>query len=666
MSPSDRRPASLLRPWSAEFPGSSLTRYSVGFCVGLLLLAWPALALAEEPLELPPVVVEALSRPAQEQVPSFVTVLEAEELEASGGAVVDLLERVTGVFIRSSGGDLQQSEISLRGAAGEQVLVLFNGARLNSLAGGAFDLSLLPLAAIDKVVVLRGSGALDYGSGAEGGVVSFESAPPADADLMLHSSLGVGSWESLRAELQVGAALDLVRERDLELGLGLSLDHSKGDFSYEDAQGSAATRQNNDAQRGALFGSARWLIDEAELQFAQLASWLERGVAGPSEFPARFAKARQEAWEAVSNLAAAKPLWISEDYALLGAARTSLRLAGDHYENPSTLLGASPYDNQSEEIGVEVELELELIKAWGESKLKLATRREGLDSRGSQGQVAASRWIYSGLLFERLHLLREALQLEAGVRLEGSDAGALEWVPRLGFMVQTSPWSKLRFNLGRAYRLPSFDELYLASEFVRGDPDLKSEQAVQADLGLELQPLPYLLFELGLFHTEYERVILFAPASALYYQAVNIEGAITQGAEITGLVQFERPWVWLDSLALRLIYSYTQAHFIEPPQDPLPGKPEHVAGGVVSAQIADLSFELDARWVGARGLDLFGQQQAEGQLWLDTSFNYAFWEGWNAALRLENLLNHRDAIDSLQLPRPGLGCFFNLSYGLEL
>ena len=86
--------------------------------------------------------------------------------------VSGLLEWATSVEIQSR--SPAQSDLGIRGAGFEQVVVLVNGVRMSDPQTGHFDLDLaVPLDLIERVEVLRGPSSAVYGSDAVGGVVNI-------------------------------------------------------------------------------------------------------------------------------------------------------------------------------------------------------------------------------------------------------------------------------------------------------------------------------------------------------------------------------------------------------------------------------------------------------------------------------------------------------------
>jgi iron complex outermembrane receptor protein len=111
-----------------------------------------------------------------------VTVIRAEELRRTGIttaeeamksiAVVQQLQGSSQAIGQSSGG---RSSASLRGVGANRTLVLLNGRRVvnHAFDSGAVDLNAIPLAAIDRIEVLRDGASAIYGTDAIGGVINF-------------------------------------------------------------------------------------------------------------------------------------------------------------------------------------------------------------------------------------------------------------------------------------------------------------------------------------------------------------------------------------------------------------------------------------------------------------------------------------------------------------
>ena len=125
--------------------------------------------------------------------PASTTVITAEEIAQSGAPNVDtLLSRQLGFNGMSYGPNGQEyagsaSRTKIRGLD-KGTLVLVNGAPMNLLNYNA--ISNIPLEAIEKVEVVRGSNATLYGAEAMGGVINIITKKPTDNKTSVTGSIG--------------------------------------------------------------------------------------------------------------------------------------------------------------------------------------------------------------------------------------------------------------------------------------------------------------------------------------------------------------------------------------------------------------------------------------------------------------------------------------------
>ncbi len=147
-------------------------------------LSLPALAQPAAPQALDRVVITGSHIPqAALEGPLPVQVITREEIDNSGVTSVEqLLDRVpanvNAVTAAQTVGTVEQPGLAaanLRGLGAGSTLVLLNGRRLANYAfnGEAVDLNTIPLAAIDRVEVLKDGASAIYGTDAIAGVINF-------------------------------------------------------------------------------------------------------------------------------------------------------------------------------------------------------------------------------------------------------------------------------------------------------------------------------------------------------------------------------------------------------------------------------------------------------------------------------------------------------------
>ena len=147
------------------------------------------------------VVVSAAPVPrARSEAPASATVVSAEQIQSrQWTTTADILRHVPGFSVGQNGGSGALTSIFPRGGDSDYTLVVVDGMRLNSFGGG-FDMSLLPLADVEQVEIVRGPQSAVFGADAIGGVVHLTTkhggAPSATASL---EGGGQGTWRAVAA-----------------------------------------------------------------------------------------------------------------------------------------------------------------------------------------------------------------------------------------------------------------------------------------------------------------------------------------------------------------------------------------------------------------------------------------------------------------------------------
>ena len=132
---------------------------------------------AAEVYELNPVLVTAQRSVTKDmETPAAIEVLHADDLQKTGAtSVQEALKFSTGIITHGQGPrNISQgtmtSKAVIRGVE-KGTLVLVDGVPINQ--GGRYNLEDIPVESIDRVEVVRGGGAVLYGSEANGGVINI-------------------------------------------------------------------------------------------------------------------------------------------------------------------------------------------------------------------------------------------------------------------------------------------------------------------------------------------------------------------------------------------------------------------------------------------------------------------------------------------------------------
>lgn len=130
------------------------------------------------------------------RVPAHVTVIGRDEIRRSGAHTLqDLLALEAGVVTYDQVGNDLAKSLDLRGFTGSGTKLFLDGVPLNDPRSNALVLELVPLAALERVEITRGSTAALAGGGAEAGVVNLWTGRPAPGGSLAVAAGDFGSRE---------------------------------------------------------------------------------------------------------------------------------------------------------------------------------------------------------------------------------------------------------------------------------------------------------------------------------------------------------------------------------------------------------------------------------------------------------------------------------------
>jgi vitamin B12 transporter len=613
-------------------------RTAVTLALGAVLLA-PRPARGDPPSYQTVVRTSGVDESQPDDDPAcFATVLTFRE-PAAGAELPRLLERVPGLRVRESGPGGRQT-LSLRGADSQQVVVFLDGVRLSS-PGSIVDLSLLDPSLLERAEVRRGGGSARYGSDAIGGVLQLETAR-LRSRTRSRVSIGYGSFDALGINATHASTLGRLRYL-----AAASYRQAAGDFPYVDDNGVSRQRTNNDSRVGELLVKADLPLGERWLGSAlnELAV-AERGAPGMSQRPSETARQLD-----LRNLTA---LRVVRARTLLPAGTLELQLAHRYGLFRFDEATPPPVASRNQSFTIETAARLALPLA------AVGRLDAGVEARGQlfrdpdtddPQRLEVDLWLAG-----QTHLLARTVTIAPAVRLASATGFGATVVPRVGLVVRPLRWTRraslatleIAGNLGRAFRYPSFQEMYIRLDGFGGNPELQPEDSLDGDVGLRWQRR-YVSLEVAYFQRRIKNVILFAPVSSFLVRADNYRGALTQGVEAAALLGPLR------GVTLRGSYTYTRSRFGDPPMS-LPGHPPHRAAVRLGWETRPGRSWTLQLWSGvvvesAMVLSRFDSSEARRRVMLSAGGAFG-WRNLSLSVEGQNLLDQRDAVDAVGFPLP--------------
>jgi vitamin B12 transporter len=142
------------------------------------------------------------------------TIITREEIDRRNPRFAsDLLRDVPGLAVTRNGGPGSQTQVRVRGAEGNHVLVLIDGVEANDFSqADEFDFAHLTVSDIERIEIVRGPQSSLWGSDALAGVINIITRE-ASRPVALEGSVETGSFGTERGALSLGATRGTVRGR---------------------------------------------------------------------------------------------------------------------------------------------------------------------------------------------------------------------------------------------------------------------------------------------------------------------------------------------------------------------------------------------------------------------------------------------------------------------
>lgn len=437
-----------------------------------------------EPLPLEEADRAVVSLPVKEQSLLFSGVTDFLQLDPS----LDLRRRAPGGV---------QTDLSIRGASFGQTLVLLNGRRMNDPQSGHHSLDVpAPLDAVQSVEVLRGAGSALYGSDALGGVVNILTAPPEGWQARLRLAAGSFGAQQQMATLSGKAG-------SVAQSLSLSRDFSRGFVANRDYRNLAAGSHTLVESR---LGRTGVDLGYADKPF------------GAQDFYGPY-----PAWERTKT-------WFASLHHNL-PQRWEAALSYRRHSDLFYLFRGNPQRYQNHHVADGFHGSVRRRDHW-QGGVTLFTGAEAFTDRIESSNLGVhSRARGAAYAALDVRALRR-FSLSLGLRSE-SYRGAFDQVsPTLAGGWWAGSRLKLRASASRAYRLPTFTDLYYRDPANRGNAGLRPETAWSYEAGADFRPSASWRIQSTLFHRRDRDGIDYASPSPLGpWEARNITRLKFTGVE---------------------------------------------------------------------------------------------------------------------------------------
>lgn len=424
----------------------------------------------------------------------------------------DVAQMAPGTHLLDSGGLLATATATVRGASSDQVQVTLDGVPLNAVAGGGFDLSLLPAAMFEAIEVRRGADART-GAGAMGGEIALL---PARTSRLRLSAGSLGTLEATGAFAHpVGPRTDVLAALDVRRTDGrFPFDRDPTPLVPDDGPIERLVRDNADALLTSALLRAEHRFDAGTLRAMVLGAWIDRGLPGPIYSPTPHDRQGETAWVAQTSWHMQQDAWELEAPLSMRLGRLSRAGGGAQWSEDWALRPRADWT-----LGEgHRRLRLELSALAGLERFRSEAHGGGRDRlRAGAGVSVDGEW--------------DAWSGSASLRAEQwGNEGAL--VPRAGASFRLWRGLYLYANGGGGFRPPSFGELYAEDGALVPNERLRPERALSADAGVRLARWG-IDASAALFGALYEDVIVYELHPGFRAKPFNVGEARAWGAELS-------------------------------------------------------------------------------------------------------------------------------------
>jgi iron complex outermembrane receptor protein len=571
-----------------------------------------------EPWTENPVVVTPSRRSTTlRQAPAVITVIGRDEIRLMGARnLLDVLKMVPeiGVSIAENGSFLVDAR-GLRTAFDSGILFLIDGHSVNrNLFGSALYVfaATLPVENIRQIEVVRGPGSAVYGNGAFVATINVITLSAQDINGLAVKGSG-GTYRTREGSLVAGRT-------------GGGKGALSGSIDVYHTDGPKLLVQS-DSLTGTPYSAAPGTPD---LSITQADLFLE-GRSGGFLFRGNYDRARLGRYIGPGFALTDKDYLVAENYwaeLAYGAGIASfldatLRLSVDHYKQepyyklrPNGFNGAFPYGMvtrplaQDTTLGTEVQTEWRLFggnhltvgaayeTTWQHHVRQLSNfdPQTGADLVQFRSVTNFSRNVNRRIwaAFAEDEWQVGPLSLTAGVRADHYSDFGFTVNPRAGAVWNVVDVLDLKALYGRAFRAPSFTELYSTgvNGSRAGNPHLRPERIETWEAVMIARPLAHLGFQVSYFHSSLWNQIAGQGAPSAPY--ANLGKAETQGVATEVTLRL------FGDFFGRLNYGYQR------PRDSLSGArlpyvPQHRASGRLTyVRPGIAAAHVDVLWTGAR------------------------------------------------------------------
>jgi vitamin B12 transporter len=447
-------------------------------------------------------------------------------------SVEDVLQRSPNINVQSRGPFGVQTDLSIRGTLFSQNALLLNGARIDDPQTAHHNFNIpVTLDMIERIEILRGPGSAQYGANAFGGVVNIITKVPDHASASLQTMGGQNGLfgGTLHAEI-AGSSVRSVN----------SLSYKKSDGYHEDTDFSLASFCTSNE------------IDVSVGQLTILGGYSQKEF-GAYDFYSPGAHKPSREWTNTGylNLALAHSF---SSFKII--PRLSYRRHNDRFMDDRRTPDRNVNDHTTQVLQGEVVALTQLSESVSVTG-GIDIARDNITSN-----VYGSHERFDGGTFASVLLNMLPWTFDGAIRFNTHSEYGTVLCPTIGMGYLFGGNGKLYITAGRAFRAPTYTELYIHTPQILGNSKLRPEIGWSYEIGSTYIILPSTQISVAVFQNEQKDLIDYVKFSSTdIFHAANFTRARIRGAELS--VQWKNDHFTDSEINLQhitLSYGYLDSH----------------------------------------------------------------------------------------------------------
>ena len=434
-----------------------------------------------------------------------VTVISRANIEQSQAQdVTDLLRLQSGIDISRNGGPGASTSLFLRGTNSNQTLVLIDGVRASSATTGTFAWQHLNTSDIERIEIVRGPRAAQYGSDAIGGVIQIFTRNNKTTSLRVMG----GSYKTGLIEAGIGGG-----DR-IKYSLNATGRSSEG-FSRTRDSSSSYDSDKDGYRNQSLSGNI--LFPVSAKTSLKLSGWYSKsnveydaygGVYGVSD-----------------NSNSTLDLRLKNQTTAGWSQTLSAGLASDDSKNTSSSISRIKTSRWMADWQHDLVLNSNNLLSLG-----LSTYTDKADNVSLSGNSTRfDESITDNAAFAILQSSVSGNDFSFSARLDDHELFGRNSTGQIAWARNASNKLRLLASYGSAFRAPTINELYYPNY---GNSNLNPEKSTTAELGLRYQLDPHQQLRINAYRTRITDMIQSVEVALYTYEATNIGKANIDGLEL--------------------------------------------------------------------------------------------------------------------------------------